>query len=162
RASRVQDLQSLLRKQLGKVPAHQWLGRSPLTRLFGSVAALIGQDQLDVPAPAQSAVSRQTPEGRKVVWLIPQTLLVEIVDRRVLHSWRAELFGRIAGRRRDACWLILEPSLVSCDLARLRRPGPAVEDLKGLPAVDRELVVIPHADKRPARPRILQVGIAEI
>src|SRR5262249_45003434 len=57
---------------------------------------------------------------------------------------------------------VFEPRLVGGDLdrlARLRR-SPRLDD--ALPALPGELVIVPNADERPARSRVLQVGIGEI
>ena len=111
--------------------------------------------------PAQRAIQPQRVDRGEVVGLLADAVVVEPLDRRVGHRGRDELRDAAARRIDDARRLELEPGLGRGDLAGLRRARPVELDQR-LPASPRELVVVPHADERPARPRVLQVGILEI
>src|SRR5262249_47190662 len=60
-----------------------------------------------------------------------------------------------------SCWLVFEPGLTRRNLSRLSRANP-IKVLLTLPALPRELVVVPHTNKRPAGARILQVRVEQI
>src|SRR5262245_42821435 len=64
--------------------------------------------------------------------------------------------------QRIAPWNVFEPRLVGGDLDRLTgsRIASGLDD--ALPALPREFVVVPDADERPTRARVLQIGIGEV
>src|SRR5262245_61106160 len=111
---------------------------------------VVGQDQIDVPAPSQRAVDLQAADGREVVRLEPEAEIVEPLDRAILDVWRIEAIRGAVARLRHPCRLIFVPRLVCRDLLRLRRSRRAAEHLLTLPSLPRELVVVPDTDERPA------------
>ncbi len=124
---------------------------------------LVGDDQVDVPAPAQGAIGDQAVDRGEVVGFAAQAVVIEIGHRRIDHMRRIEGF-QAAARCRHARRLVFEPCLVRRDLERLRGHEAlrARKFLDRLPALPREFVVVPHRDEGPACARILQVGILQI
>ncbi len=64
--------------------------------------------------------------------------------------------------RRNARRLEFEPGLVGRDLQRLRPDQTLAEFLDRLPALPRELVVVPHRHERETRARVLQVRVLQV
>src|SRR5262249_57066384 len=83
-------------------------------------------------------------------------MIVEFANRRVANSRRVVTIDISHPGR-----LISKPSLVRSNLARLRGAHSA-EVLLALPTLPGKFVIVPHADERPTRARILQIGIEEI
>ena len=126
-------------------------------------AAVVGDEQVDVPAPAQGAIGDQAVDRGEVVGLGAQAVVVELLDQRVDHVRRVEGV-QLRARRQHPRRLVFEPGLVRRDLERLRG-DPALgagEFLDRLPAVPGELVVVPDAHEGPARARILQVRVLQV
>ena len=115
-----------------------------------------------MPAEAQRALRREAGDREQVVGLLPDAEGVEALDLRVHDGRRLEALERIAAGLADPRRLVLEPRLARRHVARLRGAHVVAEELERLPAAPRELVVVPHRDERPARPRVLQVGILEV
>src|SRR6185369_3813148 len=130
--------------------------------ILGSVASLVGDHELDVPAPAERTVSLQTMDRRKIVSLLPESMLVENRDRRILNLRWAENFERGTTALQHTRGLILKKYLHGGNLARLRRTRFAVEHLQGLPSLPAVLMVIPHGNKGKAGTSVLQVGIVQV
>jgi hypothetical protein len=118
---------------------------------LGTVRVVVGQDEIDVAAEAQRPVDLEAAPGGQVVRLEAEAELVELLDRHVLHVRGDEAVERRIAGPLDACRLELEPGLIRRHLLRPRRSGLAAEHLLALPALPRELVVVPHAHERPAR-----------
>ena len=53
-------------------------------------AAVVGDEQVDVPAPAQGAIRDQAVDGGKVVGFSSQAVVVEIPHQRIDHVRRVE------------------------------------------------------------------------
>src|SRR6185369_12144699 len=103
---------------------------------------------------AVGAVADQAVDRDEVVRLITKAVFVPLLDFDIGHRRRFEMFpGRPAGllaTRRH----IFPPRLIGGDLDALA--GPLLPCfLDALPALPREFVIVPHADERPARPRVL-------
>src|SRR6185503_21017366 len=116
-ASRVEDLLGLLRKEVREVLARQGFGLGTAGRLFGSVAVLIGDDEVHVPAPAQGAIACEAGDRGEIVGLLPEAMRVEAGDRRVDDARRIEALERLPRRLLDAGRLVFEPRLVRGDFA---------------------------------------------
>ncbi|MFT3916342.1 MAG: hypothetical protein QM704_20375 [Anaeromyxobacteraceae bacterium] len=114
-----------------------------------------------MPAEPQGPVDPEAVDGREVVGLGPEAVGVELDDRDVLHGRWIEALERPA-RSRDARGEVLEPRLVRRDLDALARPLERPRLQVALPALPRELVVVPDGDERPARARVLEVGVGEV
>src|SRR5215813_3530497 len=123
---------------------------------------LIGDEQIDVPPPAQGTVACQATDGGEVVRFEPESTVVELGYGRIGDAWRIEAIHISATRLLDARRLILEPRLIFLNLARLRRTSFAAKDLQPLPPKPRKLVVVPDRHERPARSRVLQIRIVQI
>ena len=93
-------------------------------------------------------------------WPTPRSSNVR--ERRVVDVGRVEAIEPCVARLHDARRLVFVPRLVGRDLQRLRRPRLAVEHLLALVALPREFVIVPHGHERPARARVLQIGVGEI
>ena len=66
-----------------------------------AVAVLVGDEQVEVPAPAQRAIGREAADGGEVVGLLAEAVVVEALDRRVAAP-RARRSARATARRRCA------------------------------------------------------------
>jgi hypothetical protein len=112
----------------------------------------------------ESAVELQTRDGGEVAVLEAEAVVVEALDRHVADGGGGEAVGAGGGSRHlfHPCRLVLEPGLVRRHLAGLRRAHPAAEVLLALPTLPGELVVVPHADERPAGAGVLQVGVGQV
>src|SRR5262249_39212949 len=97
------------------------------------MAVLIGQDQIEQPAPAKRAARAEALDRREVVGLAAESMLVELLDRRVLPRLRLEPFERSTGAHDDPRRLVFEPRLVGHHLARLCRARLSFETLERLP-----------------------------
>ena len=62
----------------GKSSLERGLGLGPVDGLLRAIAALIGDDEFDVAAPTQRPIAPQTAEGRQVVRLLAEAMLVEM------------------------------------------------------------------------------------
>ena len=130
--------------------------------VLAAEGALVGEDQVDVPAPAQRAVHDQAFDRGEVVRFEAEAVVVELRHRDVGHHGRVEAIQSLA-RRGDAHGLVFEPGLVRGDLELLAwHLAFAGEGHDRLPRQPREFVVVPDAHERPARTRVLQVGIDEV
>src|SRR5215472_866169 len=58
--------------------------------------------------------------------------------------------------------LVFEESLIGSYLASLPGVIDSAEILQALPPDPTKFVIVPHADERPTRPRILQIGIVKV
>src|SRR4249919_3963375 len=112
-------------------------------------------------AVAQRAVGLEAVDRDQIVGLLAEPIVVPFLDRDIFHRWRRELFEPPA-RRLDARRDEFEPCLVGSDLDALSRLWRAARLLDALPPLPREFVIVPHAHERPARSRVLQVGIGQI
>ncbi|MNI37450.1 hypothetical protein D3C73_915390 [compost metagenome] len=89
-AARVKRLDRVLGRVPGEAAHGEGCGVRALGRRLGAEGAVVGQDQLDIGAPAQGAVDQQAVDGRMIVPLMRQAVGVEIGQRRVLHRRRQE------------------------------------------------------------------------
>src|SRR4029077_17131598 len=92
-----------------------------------SVASLVGDNELHVPAPAERPVSLQTIDRRQIVGLLPESMLIENSDRGILNLRWVELFERGTTTLHHARRLILKKCLHGSNLARLCGTRFAVE-----------------------------------
>src|SRR5215472_4064747 len=83
-------------------------------------------------------------------------------NRDIDDSWRIELVERRSAWFIQPCWLIFEKCLVRSNFSRLRGAIHSGKSLQTLPTHPTELMVVPHADKRPARAGILQIRVVQI
>src|SRR5215470_8863132 len=67
----IEYLKDLFRHELGIVFIKEGCGIHSASRVLGSVASLVGDNEFYVPAPAQRPVSFQTIDCRKIVGLLP-------------------------------------------------------------------------------------------
>ena len=88
--SGVENLQGLLGNELQEIAVGQRVGFGMVGRVFGAVAALIGDDQLDILPPAQSAIAGQAADGGEIVGFLPEAVIVKLSDGRVCDMRRVE------------------------------------------------------------------------
>src|SRR5258707_1078159 len=88
----IDDLKHLLRHELRIVLIIEGCVIELASRVLRSVASLVGDHELHVPAPAERPVSLQTIDGRKIVGLLPESMLIEDSDRGILNLRWVELF----------------------------------------------------------------------
>src|SRR6185312_11156781 len=155
------SLHGRLGKHTGELVAAELFQRRIAEGVRAPIAMLVGDNEVEMPAVAQRPVGLEAVDGRQVVRLQPQPVAIELFDRSVFYRWWIEALERPVPRS-DACGEIFEPGLIRRDLDALARllERPRLDD--ALPALPREFVVVPHRDKRPARARVLEVGIGEI
>src|SRR5215831_1427668 len=161
-ASPVEHLRDVLGEHAVEVPPVAKLAeRVVAERVGAAIAVLIGDDQVEVLAPAQRPIAFQTVDRYEVVRLDAEAVVVELLDRNVLDGRRPELLERSAWRS-DARGKIFEPGLIGGDLHALARLHERAGLDDALPAPPGKFVVVPHGDERPARARVLKVGVVEI
>src|SRR6266576_3993535 len=85
-------LEHLLRHELRIVLIIEICVSELAFRILRPVASLIGDNEFHVPAPAERPVSRQTMDRRKIVDLLPESMLIEDSDRGILNLRCVELF----------------------------------------------------------------------
>src|SRR5882724_4755951 len=88
----INDLEHLLREEFRIVLIIEICVSEFGSGVLRSVASLVGDDELDVPAPAERAVSLQTIDRRKIVGLLSESMLIENSDRGILNIRWVELF----------------------------------------------------------------------
>jgi hypothetical protein len=133
-ASAIEDLVDLLRKHLRKEIVAEGTRLGLAGRVFGSIAVLVGDDEVQMPAEREPSIALQHADGRKIVRLDAEPVLVELSDRRFVHVRRDELLQRFSAALHDARGLVFEPRLHREDFARLPRLGLATEALEALPS----------------------------
>ena len=161
-ASRIKDFDGLFGNELGKGVTGKRLGFGAICGLFGTITALVGDDEFDVAAPAQSSIALQAVDGGKIVRFLAETVLVEVGDRRVSNLRAIETLQGRTTRLRHACRLVFKKRLIGGNFACLRGPRLPFEFLQGLPAEPAEFVIVPHIDERPTRACVLEIRVAEI
>src|SRR5260370_40563230 len=82
----IENFHCLLRDHLRKVFARERLCLLHVRRLLRAVAALIGDNQLNIAAPTEGSVPRQTSYGREVVCFLSESVAVESGDWRIHDS----------------------------------------------------------------------------
>jgi hypothetical protein len=87
----IEDFHCFLGNELREVAAGQRFGFRPVGWFRGAIAALIGDDQLDIFSPAQSAVTGEAADGGQVVRFLPEAVIVELRDGRIGDARRGEL-----------------------------------------------------------------------
>src|SRR5581483_1490592 len=158
----VNDLQDLFRNELSEILVEESVVRDVRSRSLGAVASLVGDDQFHMPPPAQRPVSFEAVDRYEIIRFLSETVVVKFRYRDISDFGRIETFkGRTAGLRHPR-QLILKKRLHGRHLARLRRTRFAVENLQRLPSLPTELVVIPHRNKRPPRPGVLEIRIVQV
>jgi hypothetical protein len=85
-------LKHLLRHELRIVLIKESCVIELASGVLRSVASLVGDNELHVPAPAERPVSLQTIDRRKIVGLLPESMLIENSDRGILNLRWVELF----------------------------------------------------------------------
>ena len=160
-AAAVENLHQRLRSHRRELVAAQLSERRIAEAIGAPIAMLVGNDQVEVLAVAERAVGLEAVDRGQVVRFHPQPIAIELVDGNVFHRGWAEVLERPA-RRSDACGEIFEPGLIRRDLHALAGllELPRLDD--ALPALPGEFVVVPDGDERPARARVLEVGVGEI
>src|SRR5882757_4652539 len=88
----IEYLKHLLRHELRIVLVIESCVIEFASRVLRSVASLVGDHELHVPAPAERPVSLQTIDRRKIVGLLPESMLIENSDRGILNLRWVELF----------------------------------------------------------------------
>src|SRR5882757_123042 len=88
----IDDLKHLLRHELRIVLIIEICVIELGSGVLRSVASLVGDHELHVPAPAERPVSLQTIDRRKIVGLLPESMLIENSDRGILNLRWVELF----------------------------------------------------------------------
>src|SRR4029077_15891195 len=88
----IEYLNHLLRQELRIVLIKESCGIQLASWVLRSVASLVGDNELHVPAPAERSVSLQTIDRRKIVGLLPESMLIENSDRGILNLRWVELF----------------------------------------------------------------------
>src|SRR6185369_7634477 len=130
--------------------------------VFRSIAALVSNDQVQIAAPPQTAMSPQTSDCSQIVRFLAQAVLVKLCDRRIHY------FGWPEGGQRRAAGLdhprrlILKERLHGCHFSRLSRKSFRSKLLETLPSLPAELVVVPHGYKRKMCTRVLQLRVVQI
>src|SRR5580704_2882045 len=120
-SARIQNFHRLFSNELRKVILRKKLGLGPVGGFLGTIAALVGDDQFDVPAPAQGTVTLQAPNGGQIIRFLTEAVLVKTSDRHVEHLRRIESIKRRPAWLRDSCRLVLEERLIGRDFAGLCR-----------------------------------------
>src|SRR6202041_47321 len=115
-------------------------------RFLGAVAALVGNNQLNIPAPAQCSIALQAGDRCAIVELFPKPMLIEPNDGRIDHPRWIESVERRSTRLAYSGRLILKERLIRRHFAGLRRAGLPGEFLQSLPALPTEFVAVPHVD----------------
>ena len=143
-----------LRTEAGDGRVTEWVG--------AAVTVLIGNDEVEMPAVAIRAVADQAVDGREVVGLVAEAVLVPLLDGDIRHRGRIELLERGSAHLSASRRQILPPRLICGDLDALTWPGRTAGLLDALPALPREFVIVPHGDERPSRAGVLQIGIGQV
>src|SRR5580700_1913302 len=158
----IHDLHSLFGDPLREVGARQSFRFRPSQGLFRAISTLVGHDQFDIAPPSQSSVPGEASNSGKIIRFLTETVLVETSDECIGYSWRIEAVKRRSARLGYPSRLVLKERLIGRHFAGLGGSRLSVKYLHSLPAQPTEFVVVPHVDERPARPRVLKIGIAEI
>src|SRR5215469_159693 len=153
--SGIEDFEGLLRHQSRKVVAHQSTGFGPIRGFLRAVTALVSNDEVDISPPSHRPIAAEAVNGGQVVWFQTEAMLVKPGDRNIGDARWIELRQRRSARFEQSCRLVFEESLIGSYLASLPGVIHSAEVLQALPPDPTELVIVPHADKRPTRPRIL-------
>ena len=120
-ASRVEHLHDVLGEHAVPVlPVAELVERVVAERVGAAIAVLIGDDQIEVLAPAQRAIAFEAVDRDEVVRLDAEAVVIELLDRDVLDGRWSELLERSA-RWSDARGEIFEPRLIGGDLDGLAR-----------------------------------------
>src|SRR5437867_892197 len=138
RAARVESLDHVLCNDGGKSRRTEARRVRCVSERLRPIAAVVGEDEVDVAAPAQRTKDRETVDGGEIAALHAKALLVEIANRCIGDGRRVEALEARAAGLLHACRLILEPRLIRGHLARLRGTHTP-EALLTLPAFPREL-----------------------
>ena len=146
----------------GKVVARKRLRFGLISRFFGTIAALVGDDEFYIASPAQRAVALEAADGRQVVRFLAESVFVETCHRRIDDLRRIEAIKRRSTGLRDPRRLIFEESLIGSDFAGLRGQVLASKSLQGLPTQPAEFVVVPHVHEGPTGASVLKIGIVQI
>ena len=93
-APRIQNDLQVFRKELTEVFRLQWRRLVAAGRLFGTKGALVGDDEIDVPAEAQRAIADQAVHCGNIVRLRAESVIVEHRHRLVRDGWRVEPLQR--------------------------------------------------------------------
>ena len=101
-------------------------------RFLGAIGALVGDDQLHVPAPPQRAVTLEAADRGQIVRFLTEAVLVKTSDRRIDHLRRIEAIQRRPARFRDPRRLVFEERLVGRHFAGLRRQRFSVQIFAGI------------------------------
>jgi hypothetical protein len=73
---RIENLDRFLRDEFRKIIVRQWLRFGPEHGVFGAVTVLIGQDEIHMATPTKGPIAAQTSNGREVVRLLAQSLII--------------------------------------------------------------------------------------
>src|SRR5207244_2630548 len=93
---------------------------------------------------------------------VPESTIIEGLDRRVGDPGRRERLETVAGALADTGGNVFPPGLVGSHPKLLGRLHLAVVLDEALPALPREFVVVADADEREMSARILDVGIIDV
>src|SRR6201993_4955580 len=88
----IEYLKHLLRHELRIVLVRESCVIELASGVLRSIASLVGDNELHIPAPAERSVSLQTMDRRKIVGLLPESMLIENHDRGILNLRWVELF----------------------------------------------------------------------
>ena len=84
-APRIHDFHRFFRHEFRKMRARKRLRFRSTGRFLGAIAVLVGDDQVDVAAPAQCAITLEAADGREIVCFLAQAVFVEMRNRRIDH-----------------------------------------------------------------------------
>ena len=113
-------------------------------------------------AVANRAVADQAVDGREVVGLVAEAVLVPLLDGDIRHRGRIELLERGSAHLPASRRQIFPPGLICGDLDALTWPGRTAGLLDALPALPREFVIVPHGHERPSCAGVLQIGLGKV
>src|SRR5262249_26083219 len=90
----IENLGRLLGRELREVLRGERLRFRATERILRPIAALIGEEDFDVAAPAYGPVGRETAQRCEVIRLLSEATVVEVLDRCIAHLGRIEALQR--------------------------------------------------------------------
>src|SRR5262245_31885976 len=158
----VVDLEDFFGDEVGELRLVELVPLGSVGRDGRPIAALIGEEQIEIGAPLRGTVRLQAGDRREVVLLLSESLSIELRDRRAGDLRWIEGFERRPARLLDAGRLVLPPRLVRGHLPRLRGTDLAAKHLDPLIALPRVFVVVPDTNEWPARASVLDIRIVQV
>ena len=162
RAPRVERAERLVENEERKAFRLERVHLGAIVHGLGAIRAIVCENEMDVAAVTQLSVQRERVNRGQIVVILAETVLVDVAQRHIRDPWCRELVEVAAPALDHSRRLIFPPRLRRRDFPCLRGNVAGTEVLLALPTLPRELVIVPHADERPARPRVLQIGIGKV